>query len=596
MEQNIHGKGLIPRATFIVMGFVFLIFFGRLGWLQGGRANYYRDLSDKNRVRVLKKHAPRGMILDRNGIPLVANRPTYTISLLPFEFKPRQEILARLSALTGVSTDTIKARFDEHRSLQYIPIPIARDVPFNVVIAINEHNEDFPGVISEIEPKRFYPRGSIAPHILGYVGEVSVDELRERYREGIVAGDFVGKTGLEREYDNILRGTDGVEYLQVRANGDVVGPLRDKDAIPPVRGADLITTIDYSLQQCTESLFASIPTGVFIALEPNTGEVLAMVSKPDFNLNTFTAPISDSVWSKLSDPNNRPLFNRAIQGTYPPASPMKIVTAAIALQEGYITPETHLEPCHGRMWYGDRFYKCWLHSGHGSLNLSEAIAQSCDIYFYQLGLMIGLDTYSQYAMLCRLNEPTGIDLPNEAQCFVPDRTFYNERYGRSGWGRGVVLNLVIGQGELLVTPLKMAQLVAAYANGGAIVKPHLLRRVESHSGRSIVIGSTSQGKLPFNEGVLKSVVDGMVRVVEEPWGTGSGAYLDGVKIAGKTGTAQNPHGENHAWFVSFAPADDPRVATVIFIEQGGSGASYAPLARMFYDYYFNIWEMGFARH
>ncbi|MFP4458418.1 MAG: penicillin-binding protein 2 [Candidatus Zixiibacteriota bacterium] len=603
MVKDIQAqKPLFRRTTFAIVLVMFLVLFSRLFWLQIVQDKYYRDLATQNRIRLVKKRAPRGLIRDRNGKTIAGNRPAYSISALPFEFKPKPELMSRLSELTGKSVEELIENYEKgkKRNSQYTPIRLASDVSMADIVFLEEHSEDFPGITKEIEPIRHYPDSSIAPHLLGYTGQISIEELRSGDFPMVNSGDLVGKSGVERQYDQFLRGDDGVHYIEVRVNGEVVGPAREFDDIAARSGADIYLSLDKNLQYVAESLMASFPIiekGCFIALDPRNGDILAMVSKPDFDLSIFTKPIKDSSWAFLNNLDNNSLLNRSIQGTYPPASGLKLLGAMIGLDKGYITAETKMpEPCRGWFYYGDRYYNCWLHTGHGNVDLMDAIAQSCDVYFYQLGLQVGIDDWSYYTKLSGFGSELNIDLPSEAKGFVPDREFFTERYGRYGWGYGVILNLIIGQGETLVTPLQLLSFIGAISQGGAIYRPRVAKMIDPSLGRAQNIKKHSLGKLPFTENAISTAVDACIRTVNDPMGTGAGAYMEDVVVAGKTGTAQNPHGASHALFTSFAPADDPKIALLILVEHGGGGSNYAFIHRMFYDYYFNYWERGFARY
>ncbi|RKZ26669.1 penicillin-binding protein 2 [bacterium] len=579
------------RTVFFFILAVFFLLIIRLGYLQIFRSEYYYNLSERNRIRVLPTPSARGRIFDRNNIVLVDNSPTYTISIMPFEFPADSELVDKLSALLDVPSDYIWEKYLKTKEIQYLPVKIKKRVGFSKIAEIEEKSNEYPGVIYQVEPVRSYPLGKIAPHILGYVGEVSAAELRERYREGIRAGDMVGKQGVERYFDNILRGQDGATFLEVRANGEVIGPVEEYKSIPPKNGADIVLTIDMNLQKYLEFLCRWIPQGAIIAMNPNNGDIIAAVSVPDFDQTIFSQPITDTIWAKLNNPETHPMLCRWYQGTYPPASPMKIMSAAAAVDENIASAYSHMEyPCLGAMQYGDRWFFCWLRSGHGYLDMLEAIAQSCDIYFYQIGARLGLDMWSEYAKKCFFGQQTGIELPHEAKGLVPDRNYYNTRYGRRGWGAGVVLNLVIGQGELLTTPLQVAQFFSAIANGGTVYKPRIVKEIRFPLRYPRVFSPIERGQLPFSKEAIKTAVDGMIRTCNEEWATGYGAYMEDIVVAGKTGTAQNPHGADHAWFVSFAPAENPEIVLVILVEAGGSGGAWAWLARMFYDYYFHIWK------
>ncbi|HDG67610.1 MAG TPA: penicillin-binding protein 2 [candidate division Zixibacteria bacterium] len=579
---------------------VFLVFMlaivARLFYLQILNYDYYYNLSENNRIRVLPVPAARGKILDRNGRVLVDNKPTYTVSIMPYEFPGDTASVEKLAELLDLDPEYIWQKYQKTREIKYLPIRIKSRVDERVVSYLAEHSGEYPGVVYQVVPTRRYPYGKVAPHILGYVGEVSAAELRQRYKEGIKAGDMVGKQGVERYFDNLLRGRDGAKFLEVRANGEVVGPVRDRKDIPPENGADLTLTIDLDIQRYLEYLAGFFDRGAIVVMNPNNGEILGAVSTPDFDNTVFAEPITDSLWRALNDPKTHPMLCRWYQGTYPPASPLKLMAAAAAVDENIANGYTKMEyPCTGAMPFGDRYFFCWLRSGHGYLNMFEAIAQSCDIYFYQVGAKLGLDKWSEYARECFFGKPTGIELPHEAAGLVPDRDYYNRRYGRRGWGAGVVLNLVIGQGEVLVTPLQMAQFVAAIANGGTVWKPTVVLSAKPPHRHELKFLPQKRGELPFSPEAIKTVIEGMVRTCNEEWATGYGAHMDDITVAGKTGTAQNPHGPDHAWFVSFAPAEKPEVVMVILVEAGGSGGSWAWLARAFYDYYFHYWKFEHRR-
>jgi len=561
---------------------------GTLFNLQIAKGDYYYRLSERNRIRIVPKRAPRGRIIDRKGKILVDNRPTYTISILPFEFKPKPEVMSRLERLLGTTSEDILKRLERGGVTPYSPVPVMRRVDFETVSELQENLLDYPGVIYEVEPQRVYPWKSHAAHAIGYVGEISAPELRELYREGYKAGDFLGKLGIERSYDTFLRGRDGAEFLEVRVTGEVVGPVEGRSSIPLVPGADIVSTLDLELQAYAETLMTNVHRGVFIAMDPNNGEIIAMVSRPSFDLDLFTATISDSLWELLNCQESHPLLNRAIQGTYPPASVYKMVTAMGAVDEGIANEHTMLEPCEGSMWFGDRWFGCWTR--HGRLNLLDAIAQSCDVYFYQLGLHLGLDKWSELSSKSGFGKQTGIDIGPEAAGFVPTREYFLEKYGRRGWGTGVILNLCIGQGEILVTPLQIAQYISAIANGGNIYKPKLVKEIRPQMGRPLVVETETSGRLPASTLAIRASQEGMSRTVNSPMGTAAWTHLPDIKFAGKTGTAQNPHGATHAWFVGYAPTESPRLTAVLLVEHGGSGGAWAGAVRDFFWYYFNIYE------
>ncbi len=579
------------RYIFYLFCCIFTLLFANLIHLQAFKGEYYYRLSESNRIRIVPKKAPRGKILDRRGKTLVGNRPTYTVSLIPFEFRKTPEIMTRLDNLLGVKEEDIDKALEKGGLTRYSPVPVKRQVDFETVSILQEHILDYPGVIYQVDPVRTYPWRSHAAHAIGYIGEINVPELRALYTQGYKAGDLIGKLGIEKAYDWYLRGRDGAEYLEVRVTGEVVGPVENRPNIPSTPGADIVTTIDLDLQAYAETLMTWVDAGVFIAMDPRNGEIYSIVSRPSFDLGIFTKPISDSLWELLNDMQTHPLLNRCTQGTYPPASTFKFVTVIGAVDEGIANANTRLEPCHGSIWYGDRWFNCWKRKGHGDIDLIQAIAQSCDVYFYQLVLYLGLDKWSEIAKESGFGKKTQIDIPPEATGFIPDREYFNERFGgRSGWGNGVLLNLCIGQGEVLTTPIQIIQYFCAIANGGTIYAPRVVREIRPPMDRPLIIEPRQTGKLPASHEALRIAHEGMVETVNGPLGTGAWAKLQDITIAGKTGTAQNPHGEDHAWFVCYAPAENPRVAVLLLIEQGGSGGAWAHLPRDFVWYFFNIYE------
>lgn len=577
----------------IVMTIAFLLLIAGLFRLQVVKYDYYCTLSDVNRIRVLPVPSVRGRILDSSGRVIVDNKPLYTVAIIPYEFTD-STVIDSLSALLQINPNEIRKKLQRTEMLKYLPVRVKRRVSLELVSQIQERISNFPGVACIPEPVRVYPCSSIASHIIGYVGEVSAAELREFYKFGVKAGDMIGKQGVEKQYDLYLRGKDGAEYLEVRANGEVVGYVKDRPPLLPKPGSDIVLTIDLALQSAAESIFAVVPRGSMIVMDPRNGDILAAVSNPGFDPRIFSEPMTNEMWKELNNPKLHPLLCRWYQGAYPPASTLKLLTAAAGVDEGIANLHTRLEPCVGAMLYGDRYFFCWHRLGHGSVDMREAIAQSCDVYFYQIAARIGLDKWVEYARKCNLGIRTGIDLPYEADGFLPDREYYNKRYGRRGWGAGVVLNLAIGQGEILMTPLQLAVLFSAFANGGKLWKPRMVKQIKPPEGFIKEFRPQEIGRLPFSEFAIKTAVEGAIAACNEPWATGYGAFMPDVKIAGKTGTAQNHFGTDHAWFASFAPAQNPEVVVVIFVEEGGSGGSWAFLAREFYDYYFHIWKENIA--
>jgi len=576
-SHRLHKKAeLIPLLIVLIL-FGVLIF--RLFFLQVVRAQTYRRLSEENRIRVIPVDAPRGHILDRHGQVLVCNRPSYVVSIVPFKLRQMEQTIETLSGFLGMESGSIITRLNESRQRRFEPVKIKRDIDFKTLAIIQEHKLDVPGVIYQVEPRREYLYGDLAAHLLGTVGEISSEELAGLRSAGYRHGSLIGKGGLEKLYERFLRGEDGVQYVEVSAVGREIGPLPDRPAVEAKPGNDLVLTIDLSLQQAAEEALSDSAAGAIVALDPASGEILAMVSRPAFDPNLFSSVIPESTWRALNEDPGHPLLNRAIQSAYPPGSILKVLTAAAGLEAGVITEHTRFSPCTGAFKYGDRWFGCWQSWGHGSLALVDALAQSCDVYFYQLGLKVGLDRWSDFVKRCGLGKTFGVDLVGEVSGLVPDRQFFNDHYGRRNWGPGVLLNLAIGQGENLITPLQTASLIAAVGSDGTIYKPHLVREIRSLTGKTLDQKSEVIGQLPVSAEHLKLLKRSMRAVVHHHMGTGRQAAVAGFEVAGKTGTAQNPHGEDHAWFAAFAPVEEPRIAVAVIVEQGGHGGSVAaPIA------------------
>jgi len=575
-HRLVNRAELIPLVVVLVL-FGVLIF--RLFFLQVVRAQTYRRLSEENRIRVIPVDAPRGHVLDRNGNVLVCNRPSYVVSIVPFKLRQMERTIETLASFLEMEPDRITARLNESRQRRFEPVKIKRDIDFKTLAVIQEHKLDLPGVIYQVEPRREYLYGGLAAHLLGTVGEISFEELTKLRSSGYRHGSLIGKGGLEKQYERFLRGEDGVQYVEVSAVGREIGPLPNRPAVEAKPGNDLILTIDLSLQQVAEEALSDSVAGAIVALDPASGEILAMASRPAFDPNLFSSVIPESTWRALNEDPRHPLLNRAIQSAYPPGSILKVLTAAAGLESGVINEHTRFSPCTGAYKYGDRWFGCWQSWGHGSLALVQAIAQSCDVYFYQLGLKVGLDRWSDFISRCGLGKPLGVDLAGEAQGLVPNRKFFNDHYGGRNWGPGVLLNLVIGQGENLATPLQMASLMAAMGNEGAIYRPHLVREIRSLTGKTLDQKPEVIGQLPISAENLRIVKKGLRAVVHHHMGTGRQAAVAGFEVAGKTGTAQNPHGEDHAWFAAFSPVEHPRIAVAVIVEQGGHGGSVAaPIA------------------
>lgn len=574
------------KLAFYLVGLIALILTLRLFYLQVISFSYYRQVSEENRVRLVSIPAPRGLIWDRNGKRMVTNRTSYSLLLLPYKTQDMNSLVKKISLLLNLDENFLKEKIKAGWVNRYTPIKLMKDVEFKTICILEEQNEELPGVSYQPEKVRSYPSLYWAGHLFGYVGEVSQKEMEDSKEKGLNLGSNIGKEGLEKEYDELLRGEDGMNFLEVSAGGKILGPLKDKSPLPYTVGSDLVLGIDSDLQVEAESALSQFNAGTVVALDPQNGEVLTLVSKPGFDPNQFCSFLDEETWGNLINDPSHPLLNRAIQGAYPPGSTYKLLTAGAALESKIIDRNTTFSYCNGGFLFGNRVFKCWQPKGHGRLDLIQAIAQSCDVYFYQLSLRLGLDRWSQYARLCGLDKRYKIDLPDEIAGMIPTRRYYEKKFGQGEWIKNLVINLGIGQGEVLTTPLGLAVFYSALVNGGTVYQPHLLREIRSPEGRSTQNAKTVLSHLPFSSSTLEILKEGLVEAVNSPYGTGGLARIPDIMVGGKTGTAQNPHGREHAWFVGFAPADHPQIVVAVLIEQAGHGGTYAaPIAKKIIEKY-----------
>jgi penicillin-binding protein 2 len=577
-RREAWGRRVLALAVVSSIGFVALV--GQLWYLQVLEGGRMQELSERNRIRIRPVAAPRGILFDRNGLALVDNRPAFTLSLIPREMEDRNQVVARLAVLLKMPVGELMEALEKVPADSIRPVRVRRGLSLEDVTMVEERKLELPGVIVEVEPQRTYPTSTFAAHLLGYVREVSDEQMKGgRYRRG----DMIGQSGLERLLDEHLRGRDGGERIEVDALGRPVQIMRREEPDP---GAQVITTIDRRIQEAAERAMVG-KAGSVVVMDPRNGDVLALTSSPAFPLDRLTGNLDRDEWVRLVRDPMSPLMNRALQGMYPPASVFKIIVAAAGLQEGSLTPMDNIY-CNGEFTLGNWTFKDWKPGGHGHVNLHQSIAQSCDIFFYQAGLKVGGDMMAKYAQAFGLGSPTGIDLGGERFGLVPFTPAQRQRTKRA-WLPGDTVNMSIGQGQLLVTPLQIARMMAAVANGGVMWKPRLVQRVERADG-TLAYSSSSQ----MTERVdLSPVVWGFLRhalaaVVKD--GTGALARVPGFDIAGKTGTAQtisksdSSKGQDHAWFAAFAPVDDPQYVVVVLVERGGKGGQVAaPIARQIYE-------------
>lgn len=562
-------------AVCLLLGALSLTFFQT----QVVRSPGYASQSDRNRLRPLITPAPRGAILDRAGRTLADNVPAYALSLLPAATDTIRSTLERLQPLLGMTDADVASVLERRRHRPEQQLLVAADVPFDRVSAIEERRPLFPEVLIEMRPKRHYPLGAAAAHLLGYVGEISDAELRDPAFAAYRPGALIGKAGVEREYERVVAGMPGVRFVQVDALGRVVGDYARTREIPPVPGRDLRLNIDLELQEWIAGLVPESRRGAVVALEPGSGAVLALYSSPPFDPNEFAGSVSRTRWEELrADPGHR-LLDRSIAGMYPPASTWKLATGAIALKLGILDPEAVMPlACRGGMRYGSRYFRCWEREGHGPLDFADAIARSCDVYFYQLGLQIGLDRLLAEGVRLGFDRATGVDLPGERPgTFPTDRGWYERRFGAAPT-EAEVLNVAIGQGPNDQTVLKMAHFFSALATDGRAPAPRVVADTALPAGPELDLEISAESLEWLREGL---------RRVTAPGGTAHASSLERWDWIGKTGTAQNPHGPDHGWFVGIAGprGGEPEVVVAALIEAGEHGSDVAQLAAKVADYY-----------
>lgn len=595
------------KGRFAVLGIIVLIVLGslfvRLWAVQVLQGDDFAALAEDNRIRQVSIDAPRGRILDREGRELVTNRPSLAVAVVPAAVDD-QELLLRLSSVLGIPVSEIEERLRTIREEPLKPRVIRADVSLEVAAYIAENSASFPGVEIETIAVRDYPNGSAMAHVLGYTGEISEDQLDEEDLLDYELGDIVGKTGAEREFESVLQGERGYQRLEVDARGN---PRRILERREPVPGRDIVLTLDLEIQEATEQAladaleearlhdFPNARAGAAVVLDVNTGEVVAMASEPTYDPEVFVGGIAQDEWESLNDEDSEyPLNNRAVMSAYPPASTFKIITGVAGLEEGVTGAWTQYY-CAGK-WteMGEQWPKyCWKRTGHGSLSFMTGVEESCDTVFYEIGYSFYRTAYhsdwedellQDWATAFGLGSPTGIDLPAEVAGRIPTAQWkreFNEHYPEyQMWLPGDTVNMAIGQGDVLTSPLQMASVYGTLANGGRTLRPHVLREVLDSDGNVARTVETSvTGEPPLSDSTISTMRTALVNVTES--GTAAGAFAGfPMSVAGKTGTAEVRGKDDYAWFVAYAPADDPQYVVSVVVEQGGHGGSVAaPAAR-----------------
>jgi penicillin-binding protein 2 len=592
------------RVFAILVVISFLCLWMRIWYLQILKWQYLTGLSENNRVRMVTLPASRGMIKDRNGETLVSIRPAFNLYLTPEDTQDLDSSLDKLSQRISLDREKLKKEITHTKSFQ--EVLIKGDISREEVAFVEENNMSLPGIHIKAEPLRNYVFNDLASHTLGYLGEISKARLESRNDPKYKQGDFVGKNGLENIYETLLRGEKGYKEVEVDVSGRELKTLRK---LPPESGNDLILTLDVRIQRELEKLMTGTAeisrNGSAVVMKVQTGEIIAITSKPSFDPNKFAAGISPTNWNELVTDEWHPLQNRSIHGQYPPGSTYKIVTALAGLEEGLIKPDTSIY-CPGHFKLGRGRYRCWKKTGHGAVDLHDALVQSCDVYFYTIGHRLGIDTIAKYAKRFGLGSPTGLGLSREKNGLIPT-TQWKLLNRKEPWLLGETISASIGQGYNLVTPIQQAIMMAAVANGGIILKPYLVKRIE---------GSERQSRKEFYPEIisqigvapdhLEQVRKALRDVVNGARGTGKKSRLKNIIVSGKTGTAQVVRmksneelekGEiipvkyrDHAWFVAYAPYEKPEIAVAIIVEHGGhGGATAGPIAGKIFKEYFKLY-------
>jgi penicillin-binding protein 2 len=564
--NEFHPTRLRERAMQArwVLGIAFLVLVAAFFRTQILQFDRYRLRAENNRLRPVPLQPARGTVYDRGGRVIAETVPGFSVALLAPSLDALRQVLGRFRTVVQVDSADLEQVVNRYLQARYQPAMVLGNATREQVARLEEHRAILPGLVIQSEPRRLYPHGTAVAHLVGYVGEVTQGDLDEERYAGARLGSVVGRSGLEQEYDDSLRGASGMRYIEVDARGRLVREQGAAPTLPSTPGANITTTIDLDLQLFIDSIWPKKFSGAMIAMTPK-GEIRALYSTPAYDPNEFIGGISSAEWRRLNTDPALPLLNRALQTRFPPGSPFKLATAVMALRRGLVDMHSHMpQPCTGALQYGNRAFKCWNKHGHGSLDLLDAVAQSCDVYFYQLGLRIQLANLLEDGLGMGFGQRTNIDLVNEVTPIWPPNTaWYDRHYGPRGWSNAVSLNLAIGQGENTQTLVNMVRFYATLAGDGKAPTPYL---VHPDTAAAYDLGLTSDQL----DGLRKA----LVAVVER--GTARGSRLKEFTVAGKTGTAQNSKGVDHGWFIAFAPAEKPEIIIGAIFEFGGHGTVVAP--------------------
>lgn len=601
-EQSDFGSLRRVNYSLGVILLSFFILLIRLWYLQVVQGDYYRSQSENNRMRTVFVSAPRGLVLDRKMRVMVKNRPAFNVELITEDTPDPEKTLSKLAEVTGLDLAVLKDRLGpSSRRRPFEPRLLLRDIDRDTLAKVSVQRYQLPGVMIGVSPTRDYVLGESSAHVLGYAREVTRDQLRSVRFSDYRQGDIVGQYGLESAWEEKLRGVSGIQRVEVNARGTRIG---EQSFSPEKIGHTLILTLDSELQKTALGALQG-QKGAVVAMNPKSGEILALVSAPGFDPNIFTGEMDPKIWRDISMGPDKKLNNRAVQGVYPPGSVFKIVMAAAALASGVTNPNERIF-CPGYLNFSGRSYRCHKKEGHGSTDLAGALIQSCDVYFYTIGQRLGVDRIHDFSTRFGLGLPTQIELPSESRGLIPSTDWKRKYFKRKEdqiWFPGETLSVSIGQGAVTTTPIQLARAMSALVNGGYLMRPYLVSKVISNDGQGTLLESYEPkilNSLDIDPKILEIVKSGLVGVVNDPRGTGHKAKIGGLTVAGKTGTAQAISREtadsskhlahaygDHAWFVSYAPAEDPQIVVSVIVENGGhGGAAAAPIARQVLETYF----------
>jgi len=572
------------RVFSIIAAVLFCLLVMSLFRLQVIKGQHYQRVAESNFVRIRRIVATRGEIYDQKYRPIVQNVPAHNLYLTSGKIRNLQSLSRFLERFFGITEDELTEIVMKQRFKTYEEILLADNIDYDLMLTLSEYMNYYPELVFRIGSTRnyLYPN-----HFSGYVGRINETEYERFREEDYSLNSYIGKTGLERFYEVLLRGKDGREVVQVDAQGRSLDLFRQEGYIEPLNGLSLVLTIDNDLQDFAIRAFPAGIKGSVVVSDVQSGGILAYVSKPDFDPNVFMQRITPEIWAELNIPG-KPMLDRVIHATYPPGSVWKPITAGLGLEKGIVDRHTLLSHCAGGMQIGNRFFRCWDHSGHGRTNVVDALKVSCDVYFYDLSLKLPLEELYDYALASHMGVPTGIDLPNERRGFFPNLEWYRKRFGTNIGITGHKVNLSIGQGEILTSPLQMNAYYAAIANNGLWIQPHLLKQTVGR-GRLTreEVQSVIKQQLPFSNEHLRVIQDGLWAVCNAPGGTARSVQVPGAVTFGKTGSAENSMGKTtHAWFCGYIVTDKPEIAVTVFMENaGGGGSMAAPVARQIFDYY-----------